>query len=120
MLLISGKSSNLHLTEKVFNFFISTHSEIMSDVEVYHTDLSDDNAFGCSEINGEEQLIQIHDKLNEKDYIMTLFHELVHVVQNENGQFNDEKREKEAYSLEKILYDNYNASEFIEHSTKNK
>ena len=27
-------------------------------------------------------------------------HELVHVVQNENGQFDDEERENEAYSLE--------------------
>ena len=78
MLFTSGKSSNSHLTHKVFEFFTSNY-EISSDVEVYHTNLSDDNAFGFTEVNGEEQFIQIHNKLSEKDYVITLLHELVHV-----------------------------------------
>jgi len=103
MLFTSGKSSNSNLTQKVYDFFLETY-EIDSDVEVFHTNLSGDNAFGFTEVNGEEQFIQIHNKLTSKDYIITLLHELVHVVQNERGEYDDEKREKEAYELEKILY----------------
>ena len=109
MLFTSGKSKHTHLTQSVFEFF-TTKYEIDSDVEVYHTDLSDDNAFGFTEVNGDEQFVQIHNDLNEKDYITTLLHELVHVVQNENGQFDDEERENEAYTLEQVLYSNYCAS----------
>lgn len=109
MLFTSGKSQHTHLTQSVFEFF-TTKYEIDSDVEVYHTDLSDDNAFGFTEVNGEEQFIQIHNNLNEKDYITTLMHELVHVVQNENGQFDDEERENEAYSLESVLFNQFTAA----------
>ena len=37
-------------------------------------------------------------------------HELVHVVQNENGQFDDEERENEAYSLESVLFNQFTAA----------
>ena len=97
------------LTHQVFEFFTSKY-EIESDVEVHRTDLSDDNAFGFTEIDGDEQFIQIHNDLNEKDYITTLLHELVHVVQNESGQFDDEERESEAYSLESILFNQFIAA----------
>ena len=107
MLFISGQSSqHSHLAESVFEFF-NTQYTIESDVEVFHTDLTDDNAFGFTEIKGDEQFIQIHNDLSEKDYITTLFHELVHVVQNESCQFDDEKRENEAYRLESVLYKQY-------------
>ena len=106
---LSGKCKHTHLTQSVFEFF-TTKYEIDSDVEVYHTDLSDDNAFGFTEVNGEEQFIQIHNNLNEEDYITTLLHELVHVVQNENGQYDDEERENEAYSLESVLYNQFTAA----------
>tara|TARA_Y100000389_G_C17129003_1_gene349267 strand:+ start:159 stop:491 length:333 start_codon:yes stop_codon:yes gene_type:complete len=109
MLFISGKSSHSYLAPSVFEFFTSKY-EIGSDVEVYHTDLSDDNAFGFTEVNGNEQFVQIHNDLNEKDYIITLMHELVHVVQNENGQYDDEERENEAYSLESILFNQFTAA----------
>ena len=62
MLFTSGKCKHTHLTQSVFEFF-TTKYEIDSDVEVYHTDLSDDNAFGFTEVNGEEQFIQIHNNL---------------------------------------------------------
>ena len=106
MLFTSGKSSNSHLTHKVFEFFTSNY-EISSDVEVYHTNLSDDNAFGFTEVNGEEQFIQTHNKLSEKDYVITLLHELVHVVQNEVGVTDDEERENQAYQLERVLYNQF-------------
>lgn len=109
MLFTSGKFSNTELAHNVYEFFTS-HYKIESDVEVYHTNLSDDNAFGFTEVNGEEQFIQIHNTLSESDYITTLLHELVHVVQNENGLFDDEEREKEAYSLESILFNQFIAA----------
>ena len=106
MLFTSGLLQHSHLAESVFEFF-NTQYTIESDVEVFHTDLTDDNAFGFTEINGDGQFIQIHNDLTEKDYITTLFHELVHVVQNESCQFDDEKRENEAYRLESVLYEQY-------------
>ena len=109
MLFTFGKSEHTHLTQSVFEFF-TTKYEIESDVEVYHTDLSDDNAFGFTEVNGDEQFVQIHNDLNEKDYITTLLHELVHVVQNEKGQFDDEERENEPYKMERVLFNHYCAS----------
>lgn len=109
MLFTSGSSPHSHLAQSVFEFFNTKYS-VESDVEVFHTDLTEDNAFGFTEINGEEQFIQIHNDLNEKDYITTLLHELVHVVQNENGQFDDEERENEAYSLESVLFNQFTAA----------
>tara|TARA_Y100000389_G_scaffold126354_1_gene123728 strand:- start:331 stop:672 length:342 start_codon:yes stop_codon:yes gene_type:complete len=106
MLFTSGQSSHSHLAQSIFEFFTSLYG-VKSDVEVFHTDLTDDNAFGFTEINGDEQFIQIHNDLNEKDYITTLMHELVHVIQNESGLFDDEERENEAYSLESILFNQF-------------
>ena len=109
MFFVSGKSTHKNVANDVYEFFTSKY-KIESDVEVFHTDLSDDNAYGFTEENGEEQFIQIHNDLNEKDYITTLLHELVHVVQNENGQFDDELREQEAYGLESILFNQFSAN----------
>ena len=106
MLFVSGKSPFLSITSKVYEFFTERY-EIASDVEIFHTDLSDDNAFGFTEENGKEQFIQIHNKLNEDDYVTTLLHELVHVVQNEQGITADNVREEQAYHMEKVLYDQY-------------
>ena len=109
MLFVSGNSPFFDLTYKVYEFFTNKY-EINSDVEVYHTNLSDDNAFGFTEINDDEQFVQIHNELNKKDFVITLFHELVHVTQNERGITDDDERESQAYILEKVLYNNYCAS----------
>ena len=106
MLFVSGKSQHTKLTFKVYDFFRELY-DVKSDVEVFHTDLTDDNAFGFTEVNGDEQFIQIHNDLNEKDFITTLCHELVHVMQNENGITDDKIREDEAYAFEDILYNQY-------------
>ena len=103
MLFTSGTSPHLSITSKVFEFFTERY-EIASDVEIFHTDLSDDNAFGFTEENGKEQFIQIHNDLNEEDYVTTVLHELVHVVQNEQGITSDKVREDQAYHMEKVLY----------------
>jgi len=106
MLFVSGKSQHTKLTFKVYDFFRELY-EIKSDVEVFHTNLKNDNAFGFTEENGDEQFIQIHNDLNEKDFTITLLHELVHVMQNENGITDDKIREDEAYAFEDILYNQY-------------
>lgn len=109
MLFVSGKSPHFNLTHQVYEFFTSTY-EISSDVEVFHTNLRDENAVGFTEVNGEEQFVQVCNTLNKKEFITTLLHELVHVVQNENGMIDETEREEQAYNLEGILYNNYCAS----------
>ena len=109
MLFVSGNSPYLSITPKVFEFFNERY-EIASDVEIYHTDLSDDNAVGFTEVNGQEQLVQIHNDLTKEEHIKTILHELVHVHQNEWGVNDETERESEAYRLEEVLYNNYCAS----------
>ena len=93
-------------TQDVFDFFTSQFP-IQSDVEVFHTDLSSENALGFTETNGNEQFIQIDKNLNESDYITTLLHELVHVIQNESGILTERVREDQAYHMEGVLYDRW-------------
>ena len=106
MLFVSGKSPHLNLTHRVYEFFTSRY-EIASDVEVFHTNLRDENALGFTEVNGEEQFVQVCNTLDEKDFVTTLLHELVHVVQNENGMIDETEREEQAYNLEGILYNEF-------------
>jgi len=116
MLFVSGKSPHKAIAEDVYEFFTDLY-EIESDVEVYHTDLSDDNATGFTEVNGDEQFVQIHNNLNEYDYVVTLLHELIHVVQNEQGLISDQVREDQAYHMEGILYNKWCASRQGVHQT---
>jgi hypothetical protein len=71
MLFLSGKSSYSSLSFPSIRFFYCTlYNEVHNTlIEVYHTDLSDDNAFGFTEVNGDEQLISLHYNLNETDYV---------------------------------------------------
>ena len=114
MLFVSGNSPHLSITQSVYDFFIERY-EIASDVEVYHTNLSNKNAVGFTEMNGDEQFVQVHNKLNKEDFIVTLLHEFVHVVQNEKGMIDETEREQQAYDLEGVLYNNYCASEGTVH-----
>ena len=116
MLFVSGKSPFFNLTHKVYEFFTDKY-EISSDVEVFHTSLRDKNAVGFTEVNGEEQFVQVDNNLTEKEFITTLLHELVHVVQNEKGLIDEVEREEQAYNLEGILYNNYCASEGTVHNS---
>ena len=109
MLFTSGTSPYLSITPKVFEFFNERY-EIASDVEIFHTNLSDENAVGFTEVNGKEQFIQIHNDLNVNDYVTTVLHELVHVIQNEQGITSDKVREDQAYHMEKVLFKGWCAS----------
>ena len=84
MLFVSGKSQHTKLTFKVYDFFRELY-DVKSDVEVFHTDLTDDNAFGFCQVEGDEFLIHIHNDLTPTEYVKTLAHELIHVRQTLEG-----------------------------------
>ena len=115
MLFVSGKSRFSDLTSRVFEFFTSIY-EIRSDVEIYSTNLRDENALGFTEVNGEEQFVQVHNKgMTYEEHCKTILHELMHVVQNENGIIDEDEREQQAYDMEGVLYTNFCASEGTVH-----
>ena len=74
-----------------------------TDIEVIPTDLTEDNVFGWTLENNDQNEIEIHNNLSQKDYITTLIHELIHVDQNVRGLTDDAEREKEAYDNEERL-----------------
>ena len=101
-------SDNNPIAESVYVFMSVIFPEIKeADVEVIHTDLTEDNVFGWTLINNDQNEIEIHNDLSERDYVTTLIHELVHVKQNGNGVTDDTIREGEAYELENTLADIY-------------
>ena len=101
-------SDNNPIAESVYVFMSIIFPEIKdTDVEVIHTDLTEDNVFGWTLINNDQNEIEIHNDLSERDYLTTLIHELVHVKQNVQGVTDDTIREGEAYELENTLADIY-------------
>ena len=110
MLFVSGSSPFLSIIPRVYDFFLSSY-EITSDVEIFATNLRDENALGFTEVNGDEQLVQVCNTQDEKEFVTTILHELVHVMQNEQGLINENERERQAYNLEGVLYSHYCASE---------
>ena len=108
MFYTSGISTHFDLPQRVFEFMQSVYPNLNNtDIEVIHTDLTEDNVFGWTLENNDQNEIEIHDDLSEKDFIITLIHELVHVDQNVRGLFDDEQRENEAYELENKLYEQF-------------
>ena len=92
------------LSNQVYQFMIGLYPNLEEvDIEVIPTDLSEDNVFGWTMENNDQQEIQIHHRLTNDEYITTLIHELVHVDQNVRGLRDEEERENEAYSLEHTL-----------------
>ena len=101
-------SDNNPIAESVYVFMSIIFPEIKdTDVEVIHTDLTEDNVFGWTLINNDQNEIEIHNDLSERDYVTTLIHELVHVMHNVQGVTDDTIREGEAYELENTLADIY-------------
>jgi Zn-dependent peptidase ImmA (M78 family) len=111
MLFTSGTKQKKKLANQVFDWFASQNDLDSIEVEVFHTDLTDDGVFGwCEQSDENEFLISIHNDLKSDDYIITLLHELVHVVQSLRGLFDDELREQEAHQLESILFNQFTAA----------
>ena len=101
-------SENNPIAQSVYVFISVIFPELKdTDVELIHTDLTEDNVFGWTLINNDQNEIEIHNDLSERDYVTTLIHELVHVKQNVNGVTDDTIREGEAYELENTLADIY-------------
>jgi len=101
-------SENNPIAKSVYVFMSVIFPEIKdTDIELIHTDLTEDNVFGWTLINNDQNEIEIHNDLSERDYVTTLIHELVHVKQNVNGVTDDTIREGEAYELENTLADIY-------------
>ena len=99
-------SDNNPIAESVYVFMSVIFPEIKdTDVEVIHTDLTEDNVFGWTLINHDQNEIELHNDLSERDYVTTLIHELVHVKQNVQGVTDETIREGEAYELENTLAD---------------
>ena len=104
----SGAYTDSNLARKVYELFESKYSFLSEYVvEVYHCDLSDDNVKGYQEKNGDEFLLHIEATLDEGEYIKTIFHELVHCMQDIIGLNDNTLRECEAYKLEQLFHDNF-------------
>ena len=128
MLLTSGDwhcDAKKILTEAVFDFVSCKYEQLKGDgIEVYQVDLSEDNAFGFCQFDGEEFLIHIHNDLVPTEYFKTLAHELIHVRQTLEGLTNNEMREQEAYIWEDIIdkdfWDSYKGVTFFRTPWKNR
>ena len=104
----SGAYSDSNLARKVYQFFESKYTFLeYYVVEIYHCDLTDDNVKGWQEKNGDEFLLHIEATLDEGEYIKTIFHELVHCMQDIIGLNDNTLRECEAYKLEQLFHDNF-------------
>ena len=111
----SGAYTDSELARKVYEFFESKYPFIADYVvEIYHCDLTNDNVKGWQEKNGDEFLLHIEATLDEGEYIKTIFHELVHCMQDIIGLNDNTLRECEAYKLEQLFYDNFIETEASE------
>ena len=97
-------SEKTTLSNQVYSFMCELYPNLNKvDIEVIPTDLTEDNVFGWTLENNDQNEIEIHNDLSDKDFITTLIHELIHVDQNVRGLRDDTQRENEAYSLEHTL-----------------
>ena len=106
MFIITG--TKVELTHQVMSFMSKIYPNLIDvDIEVIQKDLTEDNVFGWTLENNDQNEIEIHYDLSDKDYITTLIHELIHVDQNVRGLRDDDQRENEAYNLEGTYYQQY-------------
>ena len=92
------------ITYKVYEFMSGLYPNLETvDIEVITKDLTEDNVFGWTTENNDQQEIELHYDLSDKDFATTFIHELIHVDQNVRGLRDDTQREEEAYSLEHTL-----------------
>ena len=97
-------NSEFNIGYEVYTFMCGLYPNLKTvEIEVIPTDLTEDNVFGWTLENNDQNEIEIHNDLSEKDFITTLIHELIHVDQNVRGLRDDTQREEEAYSLEHTL-----------------
>ena len=86
-------------------FYTSSSNDANDDVNDIDDIESEDYAVGfCSHNEDNEFLIELHNDLTKRDFIVTLLHELVHVSQDLCGLTDTEERESAAEQQEVILF----------------
>ena len=111
---VTDHLEKITLANQVYFFMSELYPNLEKvDIEVIHTDLTEDNVFGWTLENNDQHEIEIHDTLSEKDFITTLIHELIHVDQNVRGLRDDTEIENEAYKLENHLTEKFMKSHKI-------
>jgi len=113
------------LTFDLFDYMCKKFDKLKGQtIEVNQVDLTEDNAFGFCQVEGDEFLIHIHNDLMPSEYVKTLAHELIHVRQTLEGLTNNEMREQEAYIWEDIIdkdfWDSYQGGTFFRTPWKNR
>ena len=104
----SGAYTDSNLARKVYEFFESKYPFIANYVvELYHCDLSDDNVKGLARKEWWWILVTYWSNFRWRWIYKTIFHELVHCIQDINGLSDNNARECEAYKLEQLYYDNF-------------
>jgi len=104
-LFFSGDNQRRNLAAEVVEWYAKEHQLPDIEIEVNCTDLSEDYAVGfCSHNEDNEFLIELHNDLTKRDFIVTLLHELVHVSQDLCGLTDTEERESAAEQQEVILF----------------
>ena len=105
--------SNHNIATKAYDWF-NRYSAIefkVKEIEVHYCDLSDDNVKGwCEQVDDNHWLVSVHNDLDIAEHYRTLFHEFQHVIQDIFGLINEEKREDQAYHIEKVMYNEMCAS----------
>jgi len=111
---VTDHLEKITLANQVYFFMSELYPNLEKvDIEVIHTDLTEDNVFGWTTENNDQNEIEIHHHLTYDDYVTTLIHELIHVDQNVRGLRDDEERENEAYKLENHLTEKFMKSHKI-------
>jgi len=128
----SGSKYSRRRCKSVVSYFCNKYlKRYKIEVEVLHRGLLREGVYGwCSVTDCDWRprsfLIEIHNRLNEEDYIKTLLHEMQHILQHIRGDLRDKRGircwkgidcsgldyeempwEKEAHSMESILYQHY-------------
>lgn len=94
-----------YLSRSVAHWFLDKFlPDFELDLDIIPLSFGSDEAMGWTlQLNNDEYEIEINSNLDEKEYITTLMHELVHVWQHVNGY----QCEDEAYEMEKDLAEQY-------------
>lgn len=128
----SGSKYSRRRCEAVVSWFTQKYLKRHKiEVEVLHRGLLREGVYGWCTVQDQDWrprsfLIEIHNRLNEEDYIKTLLHELQHVLQHVRGDlrdrrgircwkgidcseldYDDQPWEQEAHSIESVLYEDY-------------
>ena len=74
-----------------------------SEIEINQVDLGDEFALGFCQQDDGEFLIHVHNRMDLREYVKTLIHEITHVRQTLDGITDSNAREDEASQLEETL-----------------